>query len=107
VTGDTGKAALDAHADQVLAGLAGARRQGGELTGRVLPLTRELARQLRVQFPGRGAEAARVLVTVASELAALGRQLTEAGMAPQAITPVLVNVLCYAAEELNREGTPR
>ena len=107
MSGDTGKAALDAHADQVLAGLADARRQGGEFTGRILPLTRELTGQLRTQFPGRGAETARVLVTVASELAALDQQLTEAGMAPQEITPVPVNVVCYAAGELNREGTPR
>ena len=106
MTGDTGKVALDAHADQVLAGLADVRRQGGEFTERVLPLTRELVGQLRAQFPGWGVEAARVLVAVASELAALDRQLTQAGMAPQAITPTLVNVLCYAAEELNREGTP-
>ena len=107
MSGDRGKAALDAHADQVLAGLAEAGREGSEFTGRILPLTRELAGQLRAQFPGRGAETARVLVTVASELAALDRQLTEAGMAPQEITPVLVNVVCYAAEELNREEAPR
>jgi len=46
------------------------------------------------------AEAARVLVAVASELAALDRQLTEAGMAPQAITPTLVKYVTQLRYEI-------
>jgi hypothetical protein len=104
VSAEAEKVALDAHTDQVLAGLADARRDGGEFTTRVLPLSRSLAGVLRVQFPGQDRELARVLVAVASELAGLDCQLTEAGMAPGEVAPALVNVVCFAADDLNRAG---
>ena len=102
-----GKAALDARADRVMADLAGARGQFGEYETAVRGLAGDLAGVLRVQFPGRDAETARVLATVLSELAGLGRELGESETVPDEAAPVLLDVLCLAADDLNQDGTPR
>jgi hypothetical protein len=113
VSAEAEKIALDARADQVLAGLADMRGRGGEYGAAVLPLARGVAGVLRAQFPGRDAVNARVLAAVLSELAGLGCALGESGTVPDEAAPVLLDVLCYAADDLNRgdgprqEGTPR
>jgi hypothetical protein len=104
-----GKAVLDARADRVLADLAGARgqvEQGGEYGAAVLSLAGDLAGVLRVQFPGRDAVNARVLATVLSELAGLGRELGESETVPDEAVPVLLDVLCLAADDLNQGDGP-
>lgn len=97
------KAALDVQTDRVLAHLARMRRRGGEVAVSVLPAARHLAAQLRVQFPGRGRDNARVLAAAASVLAAVENWLSEHDGRPELVGPVLLDVLGYAAEDLNQD----
>lgn len=99
------KATLDAQTDQVLAHLAQMRRRGGAVAVGVLPSARHLAAQLRVQFPGRDKDIARVLAAAASVLSAIEGWLSESGARPELIGPVLLDVLGYAAEDLNQDGS--
>ena len=100
-----GKAALDAQTDQVLAHLAAMRRRGGAIAVKVLPAARHLAAQLRVSFPGQEKDTARVLAAAASVLSAIEGWLSENDARPELIGPVLLDVLGYAAEDLNRDGS--
>jgi hypothetical protein len=102
VSGGTSKAALDARTDQVLAGMADVRRRGGKLASAALPLARSITRRLRVQFPGRDAENARVLAAVASALRDLDHAAAERGADPAMLTSGLLHVLGLAADDLNQ-----
>jgi hypothetical protein len=84
------------------AGLADTRRRGGRLTSAALPLARSITRRLRVQFPGRDAENARVLAAVASALRDLERAAAGRGADPAMLTPGLLHVLGLAADDLNQ-----
>jgi hypothetical protein len=104
---NAGRAALDARTDQALAHLAATRRRGGTRTEKILPAARDLAAALRVQFPGRDKDNARVLAAAASMLAGLEHALADGGGRPELIAPVLLDVLGYAAEDLNQDGRPQ
>jgi hypothetical protein len=98
-----GKAALDAWSSRVLEQVAAMRRQGGTVAAVVLPLARNFAAQMRAQFPGRDKDNARVLTAAASMLAGLEDALAERGARPELIGPALLNVLGFAAEDLNQD----
>jgi hypothetical protein len=88
--------------------LAAMRGRGGAIAVGVLPAARHLAAQLRVQFPGRDKDTARVLAAAASVLSAIEGWLAENDAMPELIGPVLLDVLGYAAEDLNQdERNPR
>jgi hypothetical protein len=100
------QAALEAQTDQVLAHVAAMRKRRGGVAVAVLPAARHLAAQLRVQFPGQDKHNARVLAAAASMLAGLEDWLAGHGAQPELIGPVLLDVLGYAAEELNQDRRP-
>ena len=97
------KAALDVQTDQVRAHLAAMRRRGGEIAVNALLTARHLAAQLRMQFPGRDRDNARALAATASVLSAVDDWLSEHDVRPELIGPVLLDVLGYAAEDLNQD----
>jgi hypothetical protein len=99
------KAALDAQTDQVLAHLAAMRRRGGAIAIGTLPAAWHMAAQLRVQFPGRDKDTARVLAAAAAVLFAIEGWLSENKARPELIGPVLLDVLGYAADDLNQDGS--
>jgi hypothetical protein len=98
------RTALEAQTDQALAHLAATRGKGGRLTEITVGVARDFAAALRVQFPGRDRQNARVLAAAASMLAGLESTLTERGAQPGMTAPILLNVLGYAADDLNRSG---
>jgi hypothetical protein len=113
VSGGLRKVVLDAHVDQVLAAMAAARREGGQCDELELPLGREVAADLRDLFPGRDVETARVLAATGSVLSSLATAFAEGGARPEHVATLLLSVLGFAADDLNRsglrdaEGTPR
>ena len=99
-----GKAALDARTDQVLAAMAEARGRGGEFAVLAGPVAGALVGRLRVQFPGRDKETARLLAAVALELGLAEDALEQRGARSETIAPVLLSVLAYVAGDLNQDG---
>ena len=95
-----GKVALNAHTDQALAHLRNIREQG--IDPAVAALGDELAEMIREQFPGQGVLAGRVLMAAATALTAYGMEMQALGVPPHPW--VLVNLLGFTAEALNRDG---
>jgi hypothetical protein len=109
----TTREALEALTDEGLEQGAEVRGSfaGGEL-GETLtvPLTRAagvFAAEVRLEFPGRDRENARVLAAVAAKLDAAGERLADAGLGPGETVTALLAILSLAADDLNQDGAPR
>lgn len=97
-----GKPALDAQTDQALAEAEETLARPNEMTTAMLPVARNLAAAIRVQFPGQDETTARVLMAAASMLAGLEDNLMKGR--PEAIGLILVDVLGFAAVDLHRSA---
>lgn len=96
-----GRAALEAATDQALAFLAEKRAEYGEADP--LPLAgRKVAGRLRVQFPGRARENARVLAAASLVLNDLAEFLGGYGAPPEVVRDAVLLVLGFAAGDLDQ-----
>lgn len=96
-----GKAALDAHTDQLLAKARDLRAAPPPEVARVLPVAAKLAARMREQFPGQEETVARVMVTATGYLAQIGIWMGEKDVPVEVALPMLANIFGLTAGDLN------